>query len=242
MRKTVLIVEDVRPQAEMLKKLVEEVSLDADIYIADNLERAYTVLMEKSVDVFLIDIILDTTKPGDTSGMHLVERMRTIEKYFFTPVIFITSMEDSTKYAYTDLNCLGYIEKPFSPEDVKRYVEKALHFTTKREDVRKISFGTEGVVYPVKLEELLYIESVGRVICVHMKDGKVLKFPYKTCKKLLHDADAGCLVQCNRSMIINTEYVKNIDVPNRYITLENVPEKIELGGRFKKRVLAEFKR
>ena len=63
MRKTVLIVEDVRPQAEMLKKLVEEVSLNTDIYIADNLERAYTVLMEKSVDVFHIDIIQDTTKP-----------------------------------------------------------------------------------------------------------------------------------------------------------------------------------
>lgn len=49
MRKTVLIVEDVRAQAEMLKKLVEEVNSDADIYIAETLERAYTVLMEKSV-------------------------------------------------------------------------------------------------------------------------------------------------------------------------------------------------
>lgn len=242
MRKTVLIVEDVRAQAEMLKKLVEEVNSDADIYIAETLERAYTVLMEKSVDVFLIDIILDTKKPGDTSGMHLVERMRRIEKYFFTPVIFITSMEDTNKYAYTDLNCLGYIEKPFSPEEVKKYVERALHFTTKREEVTKISFGNEGVVYPVKLDEILYIESVGRVICVHTKEGQTLKFPYKTCKKLLHDADASCLVQCNRSVIINTDYVKNIDVPNRYITLENVTEKIELGGRFKKRVLAEFKR
>ncbi len=54
---------------------------------------AYKILWKELLMFFLVDIILDTTTPIDTSGIRLVERIRKIPKYMFTPVLFITSLK-----------------------------------------------------------------------------------------------------------------------------------------------------
>ena len=76
MDKTVLIVEDCRPQLAMLEKLVLEVNPEAKVFPVDNIDAAYAVMLKRTIDVFIIDIILDTTKPGDTSGIELAKRIR----------------------------------------------------------------------------------------------------------------------------------------------------------------------
>ena len=157
MKKSVLIVEDSKSQLEMMKKLVLEVDERTIVYAVRDVSTAYATLLEKTIDVFIIDIILDTKKSGDTSGLRLVERIRTIPKYMFTPVVFVTSLEDTTKYAYTDLNCLSYIEKPFSPERVKQVVKKALNFSTEKEKEQTYCFRKDGILYPVKLVIFFYL-------------------------------------------------------------------------------------
>lgn len=240
MRKSVLIVEDSRPQLEMLAAMVLEVNPDVTVYLAEDLDKAYVIMMKKTIDVFIVDIILETTKPGDISGIEFVKRLREVEKYVLAPVIFVTSMEDAAKYAYTDLNCLGYAEKPFSPDVVKALVKKALHHTTDKRRDSSICFGKDRILYPVKIRDILYIESIKKIVYVHKKDGQVLTFPYLTCQKILDRADTDCLFQCARGTIINKDYVVNIDISNKYITLEGVAEKIEIGFTFKKDVLEEF--
>lgn len=240
MRKSVLIVEDSRPQLDVLAKLVLEVDPDVKVYAAETLDEAYAALLKRTIDVFIVDIILETTKPGDISGIQLAKRIREIEKYMLAPIIFVTSMEDETKFAYTDLNCLGYLEKPFSFDEVRALVRKALHHTTDKGKDKSICFGKDKILYPVKIGDIIYIESVKKVVYVHKKDGKVLSFPYLTCQKILDRADTDCLFQCARGIIINKDCVVNIDIANKYITLEGVADKIEIGITFKKRVLEEF--
>lgn len=240
MKKSVLIIEDNKIQMEMLKKLVLEVNPGVAVYTANDVGTAYQILIEKTIDVFLVDIILDTTKPGDTSGVRLVERVRTIPKYMFTPVLFVTSLEDTTNYAYTDLNCLGYVEKPFSPERVKQLVEKALYYSTSKNQDATFCFRKDGILYPVKVRDILYIESLNHVVSVHTVKAGILTIPYKPCKDLLDEVDTDCLIQCSRNTIVNKDYILNVDVPNRYITLKDVDKQIEIGITFKKKILAEF--
>lgn len=240
MKKSVLIIEDNKNQMEMLKKLVLEVNPGVTVYTASNTRMAYQILIEKTIDVFLADIILDTTNPGDTSGVRLVEKVRTIPKYMFTPVIFVTSLEDTTNYAYTDLNCLGYVEKPFSPERVKQLVEKALNYSTTKNQDATFCFRKDGILYPVKVRDIIYIESLNHVVSVHTVKGGTLTIPYKPCKDLLAEVDTDSLIQCSRNTIVNKDYILNVDVSNRYITLKEINEQIEIGITFKKKILAEF--
>ena len=239
MKRTVLIIEDNLNQLEMLKKLVLEVDPSALVYTASTSGPAYEILMERTIDVFLVDIILDTGKPGNASGMRLVEKIRKLEKYMFTPVVFITSLEDVTKYAYTDLNCLGYIEKPFDPENVKRYVKKALNYSTVREKESTLLFRKDSIIYPIKVRDIIYTESLNHKVNVHLKNEPVFVVTYKTCKDLLEEADTDCLLQCSRSTIINKDYVENVDPVSRYITMKS-GEKVEIGITYKKRVLRVF--
>ncbi|MBD5456831.1 MAG: hypothetical protein HDR23_10295, partial [Lachnospiraceae bacterium] len=67
MKKTVLIIEDEMEQLNVLKQLVQAAGENAEVYTASDVTHAYEILMEKSIDVFLVDIILDTTRPGDTA-------------------------------------------------------------------------------------------------------------------------------------------------------------------------------
>lgn len=239
-RKSVLIIEDEPIQLEVLEKLVLEVDAGAIVYTADNAATAYQILMERTIDVFLVDIILDRDKSSDTSGVKLVEQIRTIPKYMFTPVLFITSLEDTTGYAYKDLNCLGYVEKPFSPEHVKQLVEKAFHFQTVKSQNATFCFRKDSILYPVKIADIVYMDIANHVISVHTANGDVLEVPYKTLKEVLDEMDADCMMQCSRRTIVNKDYILNLDIANRYITLKNTSEKLEIGKVFGKKVLAEY--
>lgn len=240
MKKAILIIEDDAEQLDMLKQLVIAVGANTEIYTADNVTSAYRILMEKTIDVFLADIILDTTKPGDTAGIRLVEKIRKIPKYMFTPVIFITSLEDPAMYAYTDLNCMGYIEKPFAPEQVVKLVIKALNYTTEREKEVSLTFRKDGILYPVKLNEIVYMESLNHIMYIHLLDGSILEIPYKTCKQVMQETDTNCLMQCNRSTLVNKKYVLSIDAPNRFLTLKDDLGMLDIGITYKKKILAEF--
>lgn len=239
-RKSVLIIEDEPIQLEVLEKLVLEVDAGVVVYKANNTATAYQILMERTIDLFLVDIILDDDKSSDASGVRLVEQMRKIPKYVLTPVLFITSLEDTTGYAYKDLNCLGYVEKPFSPEHVKQLVKKAFYFPTIKSQNATFCFRKDGILYPVKIADIVYMDSANRMINIHTANGDVLEVPYKTLKEILDEMDADCMMQCSRRTIVNKDYILNLDIANRYITLKNSTGKLEIGKVYGKKVLAEY--
>lgn len=243
MKKTVLIIEDDIEQLEMLKQLVMEINGRTEVYLAENAPKAYQILLERTIDVFLVDIILDKRNSVDASGIRLVEKLRQIPKYYFTPVIFVTSMEDQEMHAYKNLNCFGYIEKPYNPVQVKEKVMKALHYTTEREKDITIPLKKDNILYPVKVKDIVYIESIRHTVYIHLTNRKVLEIPYMTCKKILEEADAsGGLLVCARGVLVNREYIYGIDLTNKYLMLKDNFGMITMGGKYKKKLLEEFAR
>lgn len=240
MKKAVLIIEDDIGQANKLKRLIEEIEISVEIHTARSAAEGYKLLLEKTIDVFVVDIILDTSKIGDTSGIRLVEKLRSIPKYMFTPVIFVTSLEDPSMYAYTDLNCIGYIEKPFNPGRIKNLIEKSLNFTTLREKEATLTFRKDGILYPVKVKDIVYMESFHHGMIIHFLNGSVLEVPYKTCKQVLDEADSECLLQCSRNTIINKDYVFAVDIPNKFVIFKDGFGMVDIGVTYKKKLAVEF--
>lgn len=240
MKKTILIIEDNSEQLNWLKQLVISADENVAIYAVQSAEQAYSILMERTIDIFMVDIILNVNDPGDMSGMQIVEKLRSIPKYMFTPVLFITALEDPTMYAYTNLNCLGYIEKPFEPEKVLKLLKKALCYTTNRGEDVFLSFRKDGLVYPVDVKKIVYMETNNHVMSIHVSDGECLEIPYITCKQILNKTDTDCLIQCSRNTLVNKNYVSGIDVANRYIILKDDFGVIGIGVTYRKRISAEF--
>lgn len=229
----VLIVEDNKAHMDALCKILKDLNRDLQVYCAYNLAEAFRLALEQHINLFLVDIILKTDKPGDVSGLNFVREVRDISKYKFTPVIFITSLEDPKLYSYRQLHCFGYIEKPFSVEQVRTTVLDALEFPTKEDDERYVYFRKDGIVYSKCIKEIIHIENSKRKIVIYCINDK-LEIPYKTCEEILKELDSDLFVQCSRYDIINRKYIEQIDYINRFVKMKYTEAPVEIGVIMKK--------
>ena len=234
--KKILILEDNPAILEQLGNIVRELDDRNAVYCFDNVKDAYQCSMESVIDLFLVDIILDTSHPGDTSGLKFIENIRRIEHYSFTPTIFITSLEDAKAHTYEKLHCYSFIEKPIRDHRVKEAVEQCLRFPGKAKETKTLFFQKDGVILAVERDDIVYAESSSHIMHIHTKQGDTLKIPYTTIKNLLEKADSVDMIQCSRSAVINRNYVRNVDITNRIIQLKDDWGRVEIGIRFKKYV------
>lgn len=239
MRK-ILILEDNLAAQKHLADIIRELDLKNEVYSFATLKDAYQCAMEKTIDLFLIDIILDTNCPGDVSGLKFAENIREVESYRFTPIIFITSLEDSKLYTYEKLHCYRFIEKPFDEEQARQSVEQCLKFPESRKRNKTLFFRKEGIILAVEREDITHAQSVAHIMHIHTRQGDVLKVPYITLKKLLEEIDCPDFIQCSRNSIINKKYIQNADIPNRLIHLKDNLGTVEIGVMFKKEMKGYF--
>lgn len=239
MLKNVLIVEDNKAALEMLQKIIEETEKEISVYTARNSMEAYQKALQYTIDVFLIDIILDSKQSGDVSGIEFAQKVRNIEKYMFTPIIFTTSLMDPKLYAFTNIHSYAYLEKPYDPSEVKRIIENALKYTTERETDKNLFFRRDGLLFSVNISEIIYIENSAHSLTIQTKVER-MKMPYKSCKKLMEEIDCKDFIQCSRSNIVNMKYVLALDSVNRYLILKDGMGNLEIGTAYIKKVKEYF--
>ena len=233
--KKVLIIEDNRNILELLANLAESVSCDVKVYAVDNVKDAYYKALEFEIDLFIVDVILDTSRPGDTSGLRFLDKIRAVERYRFVPVIIVASLLDPKLYCYEKLHCYGYIEKPFDSKQVQKLISQCLQFPEKKTTSKNLYFRKEGIIYSVNSSEIIFIEGLQHTIFIHTLK-ETLEIPYVTLKKLMDWLDGGDFVQCSRNVIINREYISYVDIVNRFISLNSGRERVEIGITYKKAI------
>lgn len=239
--KNVLILEDNPVAMKHIENVLNELDVKCKVYSCVNIQQAYQYAVEQTIHLFIIDIILDTSTPGDTSGLKYVSGIRDIERYAFTPVIFITSLEDAKYYTYEKLHGYSFVEKPFDTEEVKKTIEKCMTFPAPAKEDRSLFYRRDGIILSVNCSEIVYLESIHHVLHIHLVNGDTMKIPYITLKRFLEDADCPELIQCNRSTIFHRNSFENADWGNGIIKLKGCSEMIRVGVMFKKKLKEIFK-
>lgn len=241
MVKQILVLEDNPTTLEYITTIINEIDIMNRVVACSDIRDAYQYILEKNIDLFIIDIILDTSRPGDSSGLKFVDSIRRIDRYAFTPVIFVTSLEDARLYTYEKLHCYSFIEKPFDPNKLKEMVIQCLNFPSVEQKRKTMYFRKEGIILAVDREDISYVESVNHVLNIHTIQGDLLSIPYVTLKKFLSDADSDDFIQCSRSTAVNRCYIKNIDITNRVIQIKKQMGTVEIGVMYKKGLKEIFK-
>ncbi|MCH5266174.1 MAG: response regulator transcription factor [Lachnospiraceae bacterium] len=235
--KKVMILEDQKDSRDALLHIVKSVDESAKIFAVGRANSAYSIAMEHSIDLFLIDIILRPEKRGgDQSGAEFAQNIRMIERYKFTPMIFVTSLYDTKMHLYSSLHCYQFIEKPFDQDKVAEIIRGAMAYQTESDRSRMLFYRTGGLLEAITIGDIVYAESRShqlRVITVKEE----IQIPYRTCKEFLRELDSEDFLQCNRSTIVNRNFIKKIDPVNRYIYLEERPETLEIGSIMKREFL-----
>lgn len=108
-RKTILLADDDRTTRMVVSKILEEHGYRVEQ--AERGEKCLFMALERDYDGFLIDVNM----PG-LSGIELCKRLRDIDRFKISPIIFITSLEEDTNLKKVfDAGATDFIAKPVSP-------------------------------------------------------------------------------------------------------------------------------
>ncbi len=239
MKRNVLIIEDDRACLETLAEMAQNCDAAGVIFCADNSADAYKYAMEEDIDLFLVDIILEKGKPSDVSGIVFADRIRKIDRYSFTPMIFITSLVDEQMNAFHKLHCFDYVEKPFDPEQVKQVIERALMAPLSKDGEKEVLYyKKEGVLFALNVDEIKYIETHFKTVTIHTTEEKI-QMPYTTNRQLLKDLPRKNFIQCSRNVIVNRKHIEYVDKPNQIVKIRGDGQ-VCIGGKMKKRFFEEL--
>lgn len=237
--KKVLILEDNGLMLECLSGIVQEVGVKTEVFPFDNAKDACQCALKSTIDLFIIDIMLEAHKSGDTSGLSFVEDIRRIKRYGFTPVIIVTALYDQKLITYEELHCYSFIEKPFDKDRLKGLIESALAFQGTDDRTKTLTFRKDGIILAVERERIIYVESINHILNIHTTND-VMRIPYKTIKDFLEEVDSNDFLQCSRSIVVNRRYVHNVDLVNRVIQFQEGMGRVDIGIMYKNQVKEMF--
>lgn len=233
--KNVLILEDDRVSSQFLSDIISECRMDIAIFAAYDEKEAIQIAADTHIDLFIIDILLHDDVQNDLSGFLFARRIRKDSVYEVTPIIFITSVANLELHTYREISCFSYIVKPLDLKKQKKLideVEKLLQKKAVPSAEEFYYFKINNIYYPVRMDSIIMIKCVERKLLVKTVDKSFLA-PRLSMKRLMEDFNKlgnHSFVECRRGVVVNQDYIENVDLVNKYIKLQYVDELIDFGN------------
>lgn len=220
-KRIILILEDSSENRETIRSIASTCDSVGEIFCTGNVSDAYRITMENDISLFLVDIILSPKDPGNIAGIKFVDKIRSVPRYQFVPVIIVTQLYDEMFTAFQNLHCYGYVEKPFDENRLRSLIESALKMPLENStEAEFLYYRKDGVIYSVACDDIVYAEASMRKIILHTTDDDIV-IHYKAIYELLKELPATYFVQCHRSLIVNRQYIQSLDKANRVITMKD---------------------
>jgi len=180
---------------------------------------AKAALLENQVDILFLDI-----------NMPVLDGIRFLSTIKDPPqVIFTTASKEHALTAFDHWAC-DYLLKPFSLERFIVAVDKAVYrigHTSTLKSVRHmlteehLSIKTEGKIYRIRYDDLLYIEASGNYTKLYTTGGVIKPgMPFSGVEKLLPDTQ---FIRVHRSFIVNKTKITYIQGNIVYLNKLEIP-------------------
>ena len=238
----VLIVEDDKIQRKSLKKMLQQIGEDINIYEAEDKDEALEITSKNNIDIFYIDIYLK-----NSSGLDFAMELRKIPKYEFSFIIFLTTHVEYITQAFKQVHCYDYIIKPYDATEVvdmtKRFMLHGNNIKDTPEDKRYIVLEiSKGINVKIYVDEIIFIEVNLRNCMIHTING-VYKVNRLALEKILKLINCSNIIQCHKSFATNIKHIKKIESVDSKLSeiyFENYDENALLGYKFKNIIMEQF--
>lgn len=238
----ILVLEDDPIQRKILVEIIQKIDKHFIIYEADNEKEGLEIADKKEISLFYVDISLK-----NSSGLDFAKKIRKINKYRLTWIVFITTYVKHMLEAFKEIHCYDYIIKPYEKEKVNE-VTLTLLANNKPADTqlivekKYIVFNIRGILLKLCVDDIIFIEVYLRTFIIHAKTGKY-EAKNTSLRKIKEQMKYFNFIQVHKSYIVNLKLVKSIDKTTYpwNIQFENYKEHVPMGNKFKGDVLKEFK-
>lgn len=233
--KNVLILEDNRESNKFLSDILAECRGNITIYAAFDEREALQLAMDCSIDLFLIDISLHAKRGKDFSGFTFAKRIRKIDRYEVSPIIFVTSVANLELLTYREVSCFNYILKPINSDKKKQIIHQVETLLKGNKGGKADDFyyfKIDNVYHPIKIADILTITCEKRRLFIQTLTDSfyVSRLPMKQLMKELDRIGNNPFVECHRGVLINLDYVEHIDTVNKYLKMQYKEEKVDFGN------------
>ncbi len=236
MRKQVLIVDSddrqIQRIAVVLKETVMQFGKRMDIYTSNTLQEAQEIMNEEEIDVLILDTVYKENDLEEYPGIEWAKSVRKEKRYVSLPIVFISSVLKPRMCAYREINCLGFLPRKFKVEELRRVLEKAMYHRNQREAEKEFFVRAQGIIYPIQIKDILYVEVMNRVLYIYKINGEVLEMLHKPLRDFQIEADSKCLIQCNKSILLNTLYVEQLDSKDGMVVLKQDDIRLLVGKKY----------
>lgn len=224
-----LIVDDEPIAREIIIKYCGSLPYLNVVAACGNSFEAKVVLMENPVDILFLDINMPVL-----DGISFLATIRERPQ-----VIFTTAYKEHAVTAF-ELAAVDYLVKPFSLERFIVAVDKAMARIVDqsgagtRENTLEenfLSIKTEGKIFRVRFDDLLFAEASGNYTKVFTTTGVIMPgIPFSGLEKLL---PAKQFIRVHRSFIINKSKITYIQGNIVYLNKQEIP----IGGNYKDKLM-----
>lgn len=246
---SIILVEDDSMQREILKTMIRSIYESIKIYEADSESTALDIIKNNNINMFLIDISLK-----ESSGLDLAMNIRSIPKYEFSQLVFLTTHVDYMLQAFKQIHCYDYILKPYNKNDVQamlnKLIDNEINNLSNEKDDSKEDINKELVIkirnsvfVRVKINDILFIEVNGRDCEVNTVSGTYI-YSNISLKKILKLISCEYIVQSHKAFAINKNYVfkiERLDIRLSNVHFKNYSKTALIGIKFKDTIISEFK-
>lgn len=230
---SILVIEDSNTQRENLVKMIEKEFIDIRIYQSSSITTAMSILKEKDIKLFFIDINL-----GDESGLELAKKIRTIPKYKLTGIVFITSQMIHIIEAFKSIHCYDFLVKPYDVNEVKKIIKLFFQEDDSYldEDCKFSMINIDNsVAIKVYHKDILFIEYSSRSCILHTRNDKY-EIKGIGLNKLLQTINDDDIIQSHKSYAINIKHIYKVEkIYNKLwdIYIKDYDEVAQLGYKYK---------
>lgn len=216
-----IIIDDEPSSQNVLKSFINKIDYLDLKHVCNNALEALDYLKNNAIDLLFLDINMP-----HLSGVSFYRSLQNPPK-----VIFTTAYSEYALEGF-ELEAMDYLLKPFSFERFVKAISKIKDI--KDNTNNSIVIKSEKKLHQIKIEDILYLESLGDYIKVHLETNFLVV--YKTLKSMYNELPKSIFKQVHKSFIINKNKLEYIEGNVLVINSTKIP----LGQKYKKHFLESF--
>ena len=228
----VLLVEDNTSVVKKIVRYIDNISADLEVHSVSEAGEALQYAKANDVSLFILDIQLE-----DYKGTSLAKQLRELPEYKYTPIIFETALAEEELSAYRDVKCYSFLIKPFGEEEFAVAFRDALGLSKQmNQQAKTIQIEQKQFILDYPVSEIVYVEALGKKLAIHtrnalsgMKEDVISGY---TLIRFLQLIDDSKVVQCHKSILVNTAYIDRIDKAGKEIILKGSAERLPVGNKY----------
>lgn len=230
----IAVCDDIPLECADIAKQIETIlkQSNADFIIKKFFGGLELIQSRESFDIIFLDI-----KMPNINGMELAKKIRKQGRQSL--IIFITSASEYVFDAF-DVEAFQYLLKPIQNDKLKNVLEKATKKMQIDANIDFLMISANRQIQKVFLKDILYIESIGRIIKIHCNNGTLET--YEQIGILEDKLSDKFFFRCHKCFLVNLNFVDAFNKTE--VRLEN-GEKIMLAKRryedFQKAILSYMK-